>query len=96
MAAQVAIPAEDQSQHRAFPGFETGHDVPGVTPIIRIRSSKQKPNDAFITVHYRNNWFRIDDDDLASKAVFAQLMDLFTMIDTGPRQNQPVVTIPAR
>jgi hypothetical protein len=95
MAAQVAVPTEDVSQHRAFPGFETGHDVPGVVPMIRIRSSKQKPSAAFITVHYRNSWFRIDDDDLASKAVFAQLMELFTMIDTGSRANQPVVTIPA-
>jgi hypothetical protein len=95
MAAQVEVSEEDLSQHRAFPGFAAGHDVPGVIPIIRIRSSKQKPNEAFIAVHYRNNWFRIDDDDLASKDVFAQLMGLFTMIDTGPRQNLPVVTIPA-
>ena len=95
MAVQVEVPPEDVSQHKAVPGFETGHDVPGVIPIIRIRSSKQRPNDAFVTIRYRNSWFRIDDDDLVSKAVFAQLMELFTMIDTGSRQNQPVVTIPA-
>jgi hypothetical protein len=95
MAAQVEVPPEDQSQHKAFPGFETGHDVPGITPIIRIRSSKQQPNDPFVTVHYRDNWFWIDDDDLVSKMAFAHLLELFTMIDTGPRQNLPVVTIPA-
>ena len=95
MASQVEVSPGDLSQHRAFPGFETGHETPGVIPIIRIRSSKQKPNDAFVTVHYRNSWFRIDDDDLASKAAFAQLMELFTMIDTGSRPNLPVVTIPA-
>jgi hypothetical protein len=95
MAAQVEVPPEDQSQHRAFPGFETGRDVPGVVPIIRIRSSKQKPNDAFVTVHYRNSWFWINDDDLASKGAFAQLMELFTMTDSGPRQSLPVITIPA-
>jgi hypothetical protein len=95
MASQVEVSPEDVSQHRAFPGFETGHEMAGVIPIIRIRSSKQKPNDAFVTIHYRNNWFRIDDDDLASKAAFAQLMELFTMIDTGSRPNLPVVTIPA-
>ena len=95
MAAQVAVPTDDLSQHRAVPGFETGHDVPGVVPIIRIRSSKQKSSEAFITVHYRNSWFRIDDDDLASKAAFGQLMELFSMIDTGSRANAPVVTIPA-
>ena len=49
MAAQVEIPTQDQLEHKAFPGFGVGHDVPGVTRIIRIRSAKQKPNDAFIT-----------------------------------------------
>jgi hypothetical protein len=95
MAAQVEIPTQDQLEHKAFPGFEVGHDVPGVTRIIRIRSAKQKPNDAFITVQYRNNWFWIDDDDLGSKAAFAQLIELFAMIETGSRSNAPVVTIPA-
>jgi hypothetical protein len=95
MAAQVEAPPEDLSQHRAFPGFATGHDMPGIVPIIRIRSSKQKPNDAFIAIHYRNFWFRIDDDDLPSKAAFAQLMELFTMIETESGENLPVVTIPA-
>jgi hypothetical protein len=95
MAAQVEVPPEDLSQHRAFPGFATGHDVPGVIPMIRIRSSKQKPNDTLVTVHYRNNWFWIADDDLVSKGAFAQLMELFTMTDSGPRQSLPVVTIPA-
>lgn len=96
MAAQVEVPPEDSAQHRAFPGFETGHEVPGVIPLIRIRSSKQKPDDAFVTIHYRNSWFRLDDNDLASKAVFAQLMELFTMIEAGSKQSLPVVTIPAR
>ena len=96
MAVEVEVPPEDVSQHKAVPGFETGHPVPGVIPIIRIQSSKQKPDDAFVAVHYRNLWFRIDDNDLPSKAVFAQLMELFTMIDTSNKQNLPVVTIPAR
>ena len=96
MAVQVEVPPEDVSQHKAVPGFETGHPVPGLIPIIRIRSSKQKPDDAFVAVHYRNLWFRIDDNDLPSKAAFAQLMELFTMIDTSNKQNVPVVTIPAR
>jgi hypothetical protein len=94
MAEEVEVPPEDVAQHRALPGFQTGEAVPGVLSIMRIRSSKQKPTDAFISVHYRNSWFRIDDDDLASKAVFAQLMELFTMIDTNNKQPLPVVTIP--
>ena len=95
MAAQVEVPPDDVSRHKAFPGFETGHDMPGVVRLIRIRSSKQKPNDALVEVHYRNNWYWIDDDDLNSKLAFIQLLELFTMIDTGNKQNQPIVTIPA-
>ena len=64
--------------------------------MIRIRSAKQKSADAFVAVNYRNTWFWIDDGDLRSKLVFLQLMNLFTMADTAPRENQPVITIPAR
>jgi hypothetical protein len=94
MAEEVEVPPEDVAQHRALPGFQTGVAVPGILSIMRIRSSKQKPTDAFIAVHYRNSWFRIDDDDLASKAVFAQLIELFTMINTNNKQPLPVLTIP--
>jgi hypothetical protein len=95
MAAQVEVPPEDVSRHKAFPGFETGRDTPGVVRLIRIRSSKQKPNEALVAVRYRNNWYWIADDDLTSKLAFIQLLELFTMIDTGNKQNQPIVTIPA-
>jgi hypothetical protein len=96
MAAQVEVPPEDMEKHKAFPGFETGHDVPGVVPMIRVQSSKKKSEDAFVSVYYRNTWFWIDDGDLASKRAFGQLMQLFTMADTGSKENQPVLTIPTR
>ena len=96
-AAQVEVPQEDVVRHRAFPGFEVGRDVPGVVPIIRVHSAKSRPGEAFVAVEYRNSWFFIDDGDLASKRAFAQLMELFTMADTGSKPGQqPVVTIPAR
>jgi len=95
MAAEVEVPSEDVARHRALPGFETGRDVSGVTPMIRVHSSKKKQQDAFVTVHYRDTWFWIDDGDLPSKRAFALLMQLFTMADTGAKENLPVVTIPA-
>jgi hypothetical protein len=96
MAAQVEVPPEDVAQHRAFPGGAAGHDLPGVVPMIRIHSSKTKPHDAFVSVYYRDTWFWIDDGDLVSKAALAQLMQLFTMTDSGIKENLPVVTIPSR
>ncbi len=95
-AAQVEVPSEDIAQHRAVPGFESGRDFPGVVPMIRVHSAKTKPGDAFVAVNYRHTWFFINDDDLFSKRAFAQLMELFTMAESGPKANQPVVTIPAR
>jgi hypothetical protein len=96
MAAQVEVPPEHVSQHRAFPGVEAGHELPGIVPMMRIHSSKNKPGDSFVNVYYRDTWFWIDDGDLASKTSMVQLMQLFTMMDTGPRENLPVVTIPSR
>jgi hypothetical protein len=96
MASQVEVPAEHMAQHRAFPGFEANHDTPGIVPLMRIHSSSTKPLDSFVEIYYRKTWFWIDDGDLDSKRVFAQLMQLFTMADTGTREESlPVVTIPA-
>ncbi len=92
MAAQVEVPPEDMERHHAFLGFVAGREMPDVIPMIRIHSSKEKPDDAFVNVHYRNTWFWIGDGDLVSKRAFNRLMLFFTMIDTGPRENLPVVT----
>jgi hypothetical protein len=95
MAAQVEVPDEDLAQKRAYAGFEHDKDVPGGLRLIRIHSGKSASADAFVAVKYRNTWFWIDDTDLDSKEVFSLMMMLFTMVDTGPKENQPVVTIPA-
>jgi len=95
MAAQVEVPDADLAQSRAFPGFEHDKDVPGVVRLIRIHSGKSVSPEAFVAVRYRDTWFWIDDNDIDSKEVFSLIMMFFTMIDTGPKENQPVVTIPA-
>lgn len=96
MAAAVEVPTEHLTQHRATPGAEAGKNLPGIVPMIRIHSGKNKPDDAFVEINYRTVWFWIDDRDLPSKRSFAQLMQLFTMVDTGNKENSPVVTIPSR
>ena len=95
MAAEVGVPSEDLARGWAFPGFEHGKGDPGVVRLIHIHSGKSVPPDAFVSVKYENNWFWIDKGDLESKQMFQLIMMLFTMVDTGPTQNQPVLTIPA-
>jgi hypothetical protein len=95
MAAQVEVPSEHLAQTRAFAGFEKEHGNPSIVRLIRIHSDKKRSADAFVSVYYRDYWFWIDDGDLESKQVFSLMMTLFTMADSSPRENLPVITIPA-
>ncbi len=109
MASQVEVPAEDVSQGRASPGWESNPVLanaqaeanrdtasPDAPRLVRILSSKSEPKDAFVKINYRNLWFWIDDRDLKSKRTFSFMMMLFTLADTGERDNLPLITIPAQ
>jgi hypothetical protein len=96
LASQIEVPAEDLAQTRAVPGWEGANDKPGATRLINIRSSSSRPASAFVAIDYRSHWFWIDDTDLKSKRVFAFMMMLFTLADTGERENLPLITIPAQ
>ena len=65
-----------------------------VLPLIRIRSSSEKPGDAFVSVPYRDSYFWIDDRDLMSKKIFSFLMFVFTLVETGEKGTAPIVTVP--
>ena len=96
MASQVEVPAEHITQGRAFPGWEAVQNNTNAIRLIRICCTKSKPADAFAAIEYRSHWFWIDDRDLKSKRVFSFMMMLFTLADTGERENLPLITIPAQ
>ena len=96
MASQVEVPPEDVTQGRAMPGWDTMAGNTNAVRLIQIKCSKTEPPDAFVTVEYRHHWFWIDDRDLKSKRVFSFMMMLFTLADTGEKENLPLITIPAQ
>jgi hypothetical protein len=49
-----------------------------------------------VAVQYRDHWFWIEDGDLKSKRTFAFMMMLFTLSDSGGKENLPLITIPAQ
>lgn len=96
MASQVEVPPEDISQGRATPGWDAVAGYTNAVRLIQIKCSKAEPADAFVTVEYRHHWFWIDDRDLKSKRVFSFMMMMFTLADTGEKENPPLITIPAQ
>lgn len=96
IAAQVEIPVKDVEEGRATPGLREAGGEHQVGAWLTIRSSKSKPEDAFVAVSYRNHWFWVDDRDLKSKRAFAFMMMLFTLADTGQKEGMPLITIPAQ
>lgn len=96
MASQVEVPVADVVQGRAPAGWESIADNTNAVRLIQIKCSPSKPADAFVVINYRDHWYWIDDRDLKSKRVFTFMMMLFTLADTGEKENLPLITIPAQ
>jgi hypothetical protein len=96
LATQVEVPDEDIASGRTVPSLtiaDGNQNDPRRT--IRIHHSAERPENAFSAVNYRNQWFWIDDRDFKSKRVFAFVMILFSLSETGGNEGLPLVTIPA-
>ena len=93
----IEVPASHVAAKRVSPSFKDETvEQQTVQPLIQIHSSPEKPNDAFVSVRYRDHWFFIHDTDLSSKGFFTFLMFAFALTETGVgKQGVPIVTIPA-
>ena len=98
LASYVEVPPAHIEEKRVIASFEdlSGDGRP-LPPLLKIHSSSsiEKPADALVAVPYRGYWFWIDDRDVASKSIFSFLMFIFTLTETGGKDNTPIVTIPA-
>jgi len=96
LSSYIDVPATDVAQKRTYPAPapELANGVP-VPPLIRIFSSRQRPDDAFAAVPYGQEWYWIDDKDFPSKRLFSFILFLLNLTDTGEKQGAPIITIPA-
>jgi hypothetical protein len=94
ISGDIEVPAADVQENRVNPTLSKKGGRSKILPLIRIRSSAGKPDDAFVSVRYRNSYFWIDDRDLSSKRIFSFLMFVFTLVETGEKGAAPIVTIP--
>jgi hypothetical protein len=96
LSSYIDVPAAhvEEKRVRATMLEETAEGYSFPAP-IKIRSSTNKPQDAFIAIPYRDFWFWIDDRDQESKSFFTFLMFLFLLTETGDRVSAPVMSISA-
>jgi hypothetical protein len=96
VASYFDVPESDVADGRTLRVRRTPEDEKLFPAVMRVRESVEQPADAFVSIRYRGHWFWIDDRDLESKRVFAFLMLMFSLTETGGAQAAPVLTIPAR
>jgi hypothetical protein len=96
LASQIEVPVVHVEEKQVNPTM-TEEMVQGVSvpPLIKIHSSTEKSENAFIAVSYQNYWFWIDKRDLRSKSLFSFLMMIFSLTETGSKEGAPILTIPA-
>ena len=95
-ASYIEVPQADVVEGRVH-GADAGADETEsqFPPLIRVRSAKSAPDDAFIDVSYRGHSFYIDDRDLHSKRLFYFLMLMFSFTERSEHsQAKPVLTVP--
>jgi hypothetical protein len=94
-ASYIDVPQSDVAEGRVYASqresTETESEFP---PLIRVKNGAASPDDAYVSVRYRDRWFWIDDRDYASKRIFSFLMFLFSLTETGGQQMAPIVTVP--
>ncbi len=96
LAIQIDVPVQDVKEGRTIPTMaadESGEEKIG--QLIKIHSTIEAPQHAFVAVRFKNFWFWIDDRDFHSKRTFTFLMILFSLTEKGSGQDLPLVTIPS-
>jgi len=92
IASSIDIPADDLKQNRAYQVARTD-DPLAERMSVKVRSSKTKPKDAFVSILYRGKWFWIEDTDFRSKQIFSSIMILLSLMESEKGANQPVLTV---
>jgi len=95
-ASYIDVPETDLAEGRVYRPQRTPDQTRMFPPIFNVRHGSLAPDDAYVSIRYRNQWFWIDDRDQQSKSMFNSLLLLFSLTETGQSQAAPLVTIPTR
>jgi len=93
LARQISVPDQHIATGRTLAQLE--HPESDNRKLIQISYAMEKPDNAFVTVRYKDYWYYIDDRDFNSKRVFSFVMILLSLTESGDAVGLPLVTIPA-
>ncbi len=98
LSQSVGVPARDEVDGLVQVTLEDNgrpFDWTQVTKrLFKVSFSDGRPGNAAVAVEYRDEWFYIDDADLASKWTFSMISQLFAMQSETGSYNAPVLTLP--
>lgn len=95
-ASYIDVPDSDVAEGRVFRTERSEETLRMFPPVLRVSQGTARPQDAYVSVKYRDRWFWIDDRDRISKQMLTFLMMSFTLTEGASTTAAPVVTIPAR
>ena len=95
-ASYIDVPEVDLAEGRVYRPQRTPEQMRLFPPLFNVRNGPSPPEDAYVSVRYRNQFFWIDDRDQQSKSMFNSLLLLFSLTETDQSQAAPLVTIPTR
>ena len=84
----IEVPEEHVSEGRTLATFR-----PDDPDLIHILATKNKPENAFLSINYRDHWYYIDDRDVKSKNTFAVMQMLMSMAKDGSSAVAPLISI---
>jgi hypothetical protein len=96
LSSYIDVPASDLAEGRVFGLQRTPEQERMFPPLLSVRCGPSAPDNAYVSVNYRNQRFWIDDRDIKSKQIFNFITIMFSLTETGTPQAAPVVTIPSR
>ena len=96
LAQQIDVPSEHIKGGLTIPSLiSPDSSETKMGQLIKIRTAPNKPENAYVSVRYKDHWFWINDGDFYSKRVFTFLMILFSLTESGSKGGLPLVTIPS-
>jgi hypothetical protein len=91
---QLAARGVDVPADQLAAGIAPPEVVASAVPFLHVHSSETRPEDPFVAVPYRGNWFWVASDDTSSKRGFVAIQTLLLACLKGQETARPLLSLP--